>query len=214
MSKYVIVDLEMCRVSRHIKCENYKYRSELIQIGAVLLDEDMNISGNFSTFVSPEYGSIDNYIERLTGISPMDVQGAPKFSEALEMFVDWLPSDAVLVSWSENDENQIRKEMEAKAVVIDGLDYYLENWVDCQETFAKKMDAQKKYKLSEALIIADINFEDGEHNALIDAQNTARLFIKMQHEPELVLNSHYSNARERSTFCPFAELLKNYSLAC
>lgn len=37
MSKYVVFDLEMCKVPKHIKTENL--HMEIIEIGAVLLDE-------------------------------------------------------------------------------------------------------------------------------------------------------------------------------
>ncbi len=213
MSKYVIVDLEMCNVPKGIKREAYNWRNELIQIGAVVVDESLNITDEFMTLVSPEFGVIDNFIEKLTGISRKAVQGAPKVKEALELFVNWLPSDAVLVSWSENDESQIRKEIEAKNIFIEGLDDYLDTWVDCQKTFGEKMNAQKNYKLSEALIIADIDYDEGEHDALVDAKNTAQLFVKMEREPVLVLNPYYSNQKEEETYNPFAALLANYSVA-
>lgn len=213
MSKYVIVDLEMCNVPKGIKREAYNWRNELIQIGAVVVDESLNITDEFMTLVSPEFGVIDNFIEKLTGISRKAVQGAPKVKEALELFVNWLPSDAVLVSWSENDESQIRKEIEAKNIFIKGLDDYLDTWVDCQKTFGEKMNAQKNYKLSEALIIADIDYDEGEHDALVDAKNTAQLFVKMEREPVLVLNPYYSNQKEEETYNPFAALLANYSVA-
>ena len=210
MSKYVIVDFEMCKVPKGIKRETYNWRNELIQIGAVLVDESLNISDEFMSLVYPEFGVIDNYIEKLTGISRKAVIGAPKFKEALEMFVNWLPRDAVLVSWSNNDEIQIRKELEAKCVLFEGLDDYLDKWIDCQKTFSEKMNTQKNYKLSEALIIADIAYDDGEHDALVDAKNTAQLFVKMEREPELVLNPYYYNQIVEETYNPFAELLKNY----
>ena len=213
MSRYVIVDLEMCNVPKGIKREVYNWRNELIQIGAVLVDESLNIIDEFMTLVSPEFGAIDNFIEKLTGISRKAVQGAPKIKEALEMFVNWLPNDAVLVSWSENDENQIRKEIEAKNIFVEGLDNFLDNWIDCQKTFGEKMNAQKNYKLSEALIIADIDYDEGEHDALVDAKNTAQLFIKMEREPVLILNPYYSNQKKEETYNPFAALLANYSVA-
>lgn len=213
MSKYVIVDLEMCNVPKGIKREAYNWRNELIQIGAVVVDESLNITDEFMNLVAPEFGAIDNFIEKLTGISRKAVQGAPRVKEALELFVNWLPSDAVLVSWSENDENQIRKEIEAKNIFVKGLDDYLDTWVDCQKTFGEKMNAQKNYKLSEALIIADIDYDEGEHDALVDAKNTAQLFVKMEREPVLVLNPYYSNQKEEETYNPFAALLANYSVA-
>ena len=213
MSKYVIVDLEMCNVPKGIKRDAYNWRNEVIQIGAVVVDESLNITDEFMTLVSPEFGAIDNFIEKLTGISRKTVQGAPKVKEALELFVNWLPSDVLLVSWSENDENQIRKETEAKNILVEGLNDYLDTWVDCQKTFGEKMNAQKNYKLSEALIIADIDYDDGEHDALVDAKNTAQLFVKMEREPVLVLNPYYSNQKEEETYNPFAALLANYGVA-
>lgn len=63
MSKYVIVDLEMCRVPKGLKREKFGSASELIEIGAVLLDDAYEIEDRFKTYVSPEYGEIDRYTE-------------------------------------------------------------------------------------------------------------------------------------------------------
>ncbi len=213
MSKYVIVDLEMCGIPKCNRHDAHRLRNELIQIGAVVVEENLQISEEFMTYVSPEFGKVNTYIEKLTGISQTTLYGAPKIKEALEMFIQWLPSDAVLVSWSENDEYQIREETEAKGIVIEGLDSYLDNWVDCQKTFGEKMNAPKNYRLSEALIIADIDYDENEHDALVDAKNTARLFMKMEQEPELILNSYYFNEVKEAHFNPFEMLLANYHLA-
>ena len=53
MSKYVVYDLEMCKVPKGVKREEFGCRQELIQIGAVLLDE--------------EYNTIDSFIPTLFG---------------------------------------------------------------------------------------------------------------------------------------------------
>lgn len=213
MSKFVIVDLEMCNVPRTIVRNSYNCKNEIIQIGAVLVDESLEIIDEFMTYVKPEFGFIDSYIEELIGISRKDVCGAPRIKDALEMFMSWIPNDAVMVSWSENDEYQIRKETEAKQLIIDGLDEYLDDWVDCQKTFAEKMDNDRTYKLSEALILANIDYDDGEHDALVDAKNTAQLFVKMEREPVLVLNPYLTEETEETTYCLFASLLANYNPA-
>ena len=44
------------------------------------------------------------------------------------------------------------------------------------------------------MIAANIIYEDGAHDGLVDAYNTALLFAKMQTEPELKLNPYYQNA--------------------
>ena len=194
MCKYAVVDLEMCKVPHGVRKDKFRWARETIQIGAVLLNESLEIIDEFVTYVAPQYGFIDTFINNLTGISRGDVAKAPEMKEALQAFVEWLPEDTKVVSWSNNDEVQIRHEIEAKEIFIDGLEGLLENWIDCQKTFAEKMNNQRCYKLSEALVAADIIYEDGAHDGLVDAYNTALLFAKMEREPELVLKPYYKRA--------------------
>ena len=56
------------------------------------------------------------------------------------------------------------------------------------------MHTQKVYRLSEALAITDIFYDENAHNALVDAQNTADLFVKMKTEDELVLSPYYASS--------------------
>lgn len=198
MSKYVIVDLEMCRVPKPIRSQKYPWSSETIQIGAVLVDDDLETIDTFNTYVHPEYGAIDGYIRRLTGISSFDVKDAFKMKEALEKFVDWIPEDAICVSWSISDKKQICHEIEAKHIDIPKLNMLLETWQDCQKTFSEKMDRENSYRLSEALVAADIMFDENLHDGLVDAKNTAMLFIKMKKEPDLILNEYYRKSREEN----------------
>ncbi len=214
MSKYVIVDLEMCRVPKGSKRESFKSACEIIEIGAVLLDNTYEVVDRFKTYVAPEYGEIDSYIQKLTGITKADTVNAPSTAEALELFVNWLPEDAVLVSWSDNDEKQIRKEVELKNLAIQGLEKYLDSWEDCQKTFSEKMNSPKNYRLSEALIIADIDYDENLHDGLVEAENTAMLFAKMKREPKLKLISCYmTEDDETSMHTPIAGLLKNFGFA-
>ena len=86
---YLVIDLEMCRVKKLYR-KTYKYASEIIQIGAVLLDEGFNRIAIMCEYVNPEYGVLDNFIESMTGIKNRDIKQAPKLTEALEHLTDWL----------------------------------------------------------------------------------------------------------------------------
>ena len=172
-NKYAVIDLEMCKVPYEArKCNLTR---ETIQI-------------------APQFGFIDNDISKLTGINRRDVCGALSMEEVLKEFINWLPNNVKIVSWSDNDERQIHREMEAKNICIDGFDVLYDNWIDCQKIFGKKMHTQRSYKLSEALVAADIMYEDGVHDGLVDAYNTSLLFAKMEKEPELILNPYYQKA--------------------
>ena len=207
MSSYVILDLEMCKVPRGAVREAFPMASELIQIGAVLLDEDYSIADTFMTYVAPQFGAIDPFIQRLTGITKKHTENAPIVKDALEAFANWLPDDALIVTWSDSDRMQIEREMICKSLVIPRLDDFMDPdfWIDCQADFAQRIDSDKQYRLSEALLIANITYDDGAHDALIDARNTARLFAKMEREEILTLSPYLirSDMADSYTFNPF-----------
>lgn len=211
-NQYVIVDLEMCRVPFAKKTEQYPCRNEIIEIGAVLVNEKLEITDTFKTYVAPEFGVLDDYIQKLTGITNSNLENAPKLQKALEKFVEWLPENAILVSWSNNDEYQMSEEVYYKYIDIPEFDKYLDNWEDCQEEFGNRMNSTKVYKLSEALIIADLEYDENIHDALVDARNTALLFIKMKSESTLKLSPYYSTETGSGTltYKPFANLLVKF----
>ena len=199
MSNYVVIDLEMCNTYKSVMNSKMHYKQELIQIGAVTLDENYEVIDSFVTYVSPEFGMVDGYINRLTGISKEDTKNAPSAKDALESFASWLPEDAKIVAWSKNDEKQIRNELHRKNFDVPELRETFGTWTDCQQMFGNKLNTNKKYKLSEALSIADICYDEGAHDALVDARSTARLFAKIQLEEEIELSPYFISADETST---------------
>lgn len=195
MANYIVIDLEMCEVPRGYKRQRLNNLShEVIQIGAVLVDGQMNISDSFRTFVKPREGMINRRIHKLTGISGSDLVGAPDIALALEKLAAWAPEDSVIVSWSESDLKQLKRELEAKNLHIPAFEPYFDSWVDCQKTFSEKMDTDKVYRLSEALSITDIFYDEDMHNALTDAANTAQLYVRMMSEEKLTLSSYYTSS--------------------
>ena len=86
---YLVIDLEMCRVPKNYRSKKYKYAYEIIQVGAVLLDETYEVIAKLNQYVHPEYGVIDNFISNLTGIHANQVKNAPCLKEALNnMYID------------------------------------------------------------------------------------------------------------------------------
>ena len=191
MSHYVILDLEMCQVPYGEMRDRFGYANETIQVGAVLLDESYETVDTFCSHVHPEFGRVTPFIENLTGIGEKDVENAPSFEEVMKSFSAWAPGDSVFVSWSDTDRIQIFNEAEAKGASFEALGRMEENWLDCQELFSVKMNnTERRYKLSEALNITAIFYDYGEHDALVDAKNTAMLFKKMRTEPEMSLSPY------------------------
>lgn len=210
-NKYVVIDLEMCKIYDEKIIKENDIKNEIIEFGAVIIDENLNITDSFKRYVHPQYGILDNHIKNLTGIKYEDIKSASMFETVLNEFNDWIPNNSIIVSWSENDKIQIEKEMNFKNIKLESFNNYLETWEDSQQEFSNKMNANKNYNLTEALVIADIKYDEHIHDALIDARNTALLFIKMKIENELTLSKDYNDdtVTQTYTYNPFASFFVN-----
>ncbi len=211
MSKYVVLDLEMCNVPKS-KRNLFNWTNEIIEIGAVLIDDSLEITDSFKTYVSPEFGELDGYIINLTGIKPKNLKGAPNFETALRMLLEWIPEGAVVVTWSDNDERQIRIESKIKGIYTPAVRSMFKGSLDCQALFSMRVDVPRVFSLSEALLITAVDCDEHKHEAQADAYNTALIFIKMQKETTLVLNSYYAQKLHKvSVYNPFVELLSEFA---
>ena len=183
--KYIVVDLEMNNTSRKSEVRHI-LRRETIEIGAVMLDENLQEIASFRTYVKPQYSDgIRKNISDLTGITNATVAGAPGFYEALRMFTTWClgTGDKVKIyAWSDSDYIQISTEMKVKQYeVSDAEKDLLDNeWEDFQKEFDSYLGSEKQLSLSMALDMAGINYKGREHDALDDARNTAELLQVFQ----------------------------------
>ncbi len=193
MNQYVVIDLEMCNAPKP-NGNNKGYKgSEIIQIGAVKLDQNYDVVDSYRSFVQPDFTMISARIEELTGIKQADVDNGNKFLDAIADFFAWIDNEQItLVSWSDCDEIQLSNEMEKKNLSIQKLIDMQGKWVDCQKIFGEKIKRTSKlYNLEQALIISDIPYKDGAHDALVDAHNTALLFKKLNEPGEFKFNQYY-----------------------
>lgn len=178
--KHIVVDLEMNPIAKQYKKERAICLNEIIEIGAVILDEDFQEIGSFMTYVKPEYNErIEPNIVRLTGITKELVSNAPLFEEAFEMFISFCSSikdEVEICQWSDSDRHQIEKEMCLKGYEMDTYEEKLMKcWVDFQKEFDQQLGLNRQVSLKDALTYAGLEFEGRRHDALVDARNTAEL---------------------------------------
>lgn len=184
--KYIIVDLEMNAVAKEYVEEKKICCMEIIEIGAVIMDESLRVVGEFKQLVKPEYNDeIFKRYENLTGINTQMVADAPTFAEAYEMFVNWCESyedEYEIYAWSDSDYNQIVAEMTLKKYNNEQMKKPLERWYDFQKEYTEKLGLERIISLEKALDYAAVSFEGHMHDALCDAKNTAELFAIVRDE--------------------------------
>ena len=183
---YIIVDFEMNPLAREYKEERKICRLEIIEIGAVVMDESFLILGEFKTLVKPQFNDmIYKKYETLTGISTQMVSSAPVFATAYELFVNWCESygsEYEVYAWSDSDYHQLTSEMQLKNYQKEEMLRPLSCWFDFQKEYTEKLGLEQIISLEKALNYANVTFEGRMHDALCDAKNTAELFAIVRNE--------------------------------
>ena len=172
---HIVIDLEMNMIEKQHRGE-YSLSSELIEIGAVRMDENFNLLDTYQTYVSPIYGRMDARITKLTGITDDMLVGAPKFVEAMDDFAAWVGFErAQFYSWSMSDIRQFQNESAFKEYHSKFLVKMEKNWNDFQKEFSRLLGIEKRIRLKQAVASADYTFTGAQHTALADAVNTAEI---------------------------------------
>lgn len=187
--KHIVVDLEMNPIKQNSPARAFG-SNEIIEIGAVMLDDNLTEVSSFRSYVKPQFNDgITNKIRKLTGISTEMVANAPTFETAFRMFTSWClgTGDEIKIhAWSDSDYIQVMKEIRMKEYEISDDEKIItaDNWDDFQLKFDSRLNFERQVKLSTALDMAGIEFEGREHDALDDARNTAEL-LKVFSDKEL-----------------------------
>ena len=88
--KAVFVDFEMNPIGRDQKEARRTCKGEIIEIGAVKIDEEGNEISAYKEYVMPEYTTAMNQTcQELTGITMEMLKGKPHFTEAFDHFLTW-----------------------------------------------------------------------------------------------------------------------------
>ena len=216
---YLVIDLEMCNVPKHYRNKKYKYANEIIQVGAVLLDEEYEIIGRINQYVHPEYGVIDHFISNLTGIQNSQVKNAPCLEEVLKHMVDWLGNREYKVyAWSDSDYSQLQHEIGCKEIIDTKIEDFMnpERWIDYQAEFGKRFEFSRLVSLEEALMYCDIDVDGRLHDGLDDAANTAKLIKTLETNKEFVLyNCNNDCQTESEPLCfSMSNLFAGLNLSC
>ena len=187
---YIVLDLEW---NQPISYQSSTFRKvgdklmfEMIQIGAVKLDANLNPGEAISIPIAPtHYVRIHPRIRRMTGLGSETLAGAPAFREALQQFAAWCGDDYTLLTWGIDDVSVLYQNIH----FFHCEDIVLPPLCDIQRLFSTVHNLKDRSGLKTAMELVNITPDDtmSFHNALNDAWYTALVF-KTLPDPSAVLN--------------------------
>lgn len=175
---------------------------EIIQIGAVKLDENLEIISTFNKYVKPSlYKEIHPFIQELTGISTDMLNDKELFPCVYNEFMKFIGhDDFVMCVWGLDDIKQLLRNIHFHEL---NSNNNLKRYMDIQSLASKEFNTPKgnRLGLKTAVEYWNIPVEHDFHNAINDAVYTAHIFRKVYKnhiQPSIYSNPNYSRTSKPS----------------
>ena len=186
---YIVFDLEWNQCPYGKQRENPRLPFEIIEIGAVKLNERKEFLDTFRALIRPVvYGRLHFQTMKVVGLTNADLKTGVPFAEAAESFLKWCGSDCRFCTWGSLDLMELQRNL-----AFFGMRDRLRGpiiYEDVQKLFAIAYETRSvRRALSYAVDYLKLPEEGGFHFAKADAVYTAKV---LQQIPDEVIEKNYS----------------------
>lgn len=191
--KYIVLDLEWNQSNTGKEKEVEQLPAEIIEIGAIKVDEAGVIVGEFSQLVKPVvYKEMHHFTSQLIHMQMEELERGKPFAVVAGDFLDWCGEEEYLFcTWGSTDLTEFQRNMRFHKMepLADGPLRYL----DAQKLFSIAYEDRKTRRALEyAVTFLELEEDLPYHRAFSDAYYTACIFMRMiQENREILLNESY-----------------------
>lgn len=176
MNNYIVFDLEWNQGDAPVTQNGKTLNFEIVEIGAVKLNDKKEIIGEFSELIKPQ---VHKHMHRITGklihLSMEDLENGKPFQEVASDFLSWCGENPVFCSWGPLDLTEFQRNLDFFGLPL--LSDRPVAFYDVQKLYSIAYDDGKNRKaLSTAVDELGISKDIPFHRALADAEYTARIF--------------------------------------
>jgi inhibitor of KinA sporulation pathway (predicted exonuclease) len=179
---YIVLDLEWNQSYNGHMGEHPRMPFEIIEIGAVKVDRNMNIIDEYSSLIKPRiYKKLHAKIRTILNYDEEDLNNGRGFKEVCSEFLEWCGKDYIFCTWGPMDLTELQTNMDF---------YYMEKFprplkfLNLQTIYANMQgnpsNVQTMSKLEKAVSEMHIPENEPFHTALNDARYTALVMREMK----------------------------------
>ena|GEM_PF-79850 len=188
--QFIVLDLEW---NQPISYQSAVFRKighsllfEVIQIGAVKLDEHYKILDSVSILVRPtHYLTIHPRIRRMTKLGQEELCDAPQFGEAMDQFFAWCGTNSALLTWGCDDISVLQQNVDFFHITTP-----LPKMYDIQRCYAQAAGLAAGQQISLKCAMEQLDIQEDTrrsfHNAMHDAYYTALVLQKLPAPSEVL----------------------------
>ena len=186
---YIIFDLEWNQSPGGKKYSNSRLPFEIIEIGAVKLNEERKQVDVFQRLIKPQvYNWIHDSIHEVIHVDYKDLADGSPFPEVVKEFLEWCGEDFAFFTWGNQDVMELQRNMKYYGLLsmLPGpVTYY-----DVQKVFGIQ-NGEVPQRRSLEYAIDELGIRKGKdfHRALADAVYTAEV---LKHLNNIMIINHPS----------------------
>ncbi|MCR5607902.1 MAG: exonuclease domain-containing protein [Lachnospiraceae bacterium] len=152
---------------------------EIIEIGAVKLDDKLNLLSSFSEIIRPVvYPTINTIIHDIVNIDNKEFKSKRLFKDVITDFFNWCGKDYTFCTWGNMDLTELQRNLDyfnVKGMINGPVIYY-----DLQKIFSLQTIGKKDmFSLEHAIDYYNIEKDDHFHRAYYDARYAAKIMKKL-----------------------------------
>lgn len=179
---YIVFDLEWNQSPGGKKYANSRLPFEIIEIGAVKLNEKKEIIDSFQRLIKPQvYNWIHDSIHEVIHVNYKDLAHGTPFPQAVQEFIRWCGEEYCFFTWGNQDVMELQRNMkyyELLRLIPGPVTYY-----DVQKLFAIRYEENgERRSLEFAAEKLQIKKKMDFHRAAADAYYTACILQRIEDE--------------------------------
>ncbi len=193
---YIVLDMEWNqsypKSSGDARAKTLK--NEIIEIGAVKLNERLELIASYKRIVRPAFiKKLNAHVKKLTGITKEMLASGTPFPEVVVEFKEWCGSDMCIITWGYDDVPMLISCLKMYGLNSD----WVGDWYNLQVIFNAQTNSGTNQKsLKSALEYFNCSFDEEHpwHDALNDAYYTALICRNLNLEKGI---TEYSGSNRR-----------------
>lgn len=177
---YIVFDLEWNQSNTGLEEEIKEIPFEIIEIGAVKLDEKFRMEDKFHRLIKPKvYQELHYITKNLIHIKMEELEKGKYFPEVMEEFLRWCGEDYIFCTWGSGDLTELQRNM--RFYYMAPLSDRPMKFYDVQKLFSIGFEDKKTRRaLEHAVDVLQIEKDIPFHRAFSDAYYTAKVLSRIE----------------------------------
>ena len=181
---YIILDLEWD--STYFPKQK-RFINQILQIGAVKLDQNLDLVDTFEVTIKSNISKkVTGRFARLTGITTQIMREGVPFSDAVDMYNNWIGDNTVTMTWSNSDLYTI---LENEENILNGKRFKIEKYLDIQKFIQNEMQLlgyqeRNQVSLETAAEFFEIKTDDIDFHTAKDDSLVCSYLLKKSYNKE------------------------------